>query len=77
MEEIDTRCSRLIDESEASRFKIRAKGEVKAELRRALEAETESMGIIENDERTGYEMAEEALEGKTRRREEAEERLGV
>ena len=44
MVETDTRCSRLIDEAEASRFKIRSKEEVEAELRRALKAEVERRG---------------------------------
>ena len=72
-----TRCYRIMYEAEASRFKIRAKREAKAEFRRALKAEVERRGIIKADERTGEEMAEEALEGKTRRREDAEARLGV
>ena len=53
LEEVDTRCSRLTDEAKASRFELRAKGEVKAELTRALEAETERRGVIEADARTG------------------------
>ena len=53
MEEIDTRCSRLIDESEASRFKIRAKGEVEVELRRLLKDELERRGVIKAKARTG------------------------
>ena len=47
------------------------------ELRRDLEAEVERRGIIEADVRTGDEMAEDSLEGETRRREEAEVWLGV
>ena len=35
-----------MDEDEASRFKIRTKGEVEAELRRALKAEEEMRGVI-------------------------------
>ena len=46
LEETETRCYRLIGEAEASRFKIRAKGEVEADLRRALEAEVERRGLI-------------------------------
>ena len=34
MEETETRCSRIMNETEAPRFKIRAKGEVESELRR-------------------------------------------
>ena len=77
MEEAETRCPPLRDEAELSRFDLIDKGEVKAELRRALEDEAESRGIIEAEERTREEMAKEALEGKTRRREDAEARLGV
>ena len=36
LEEAETRCSRLTDEAEASRFELRVKGEVEAELRREL-----------------------------------------
>ena len=59
---------RLTDEAEASRFEIRAKGEVKVELRRALEADAERRGVNEYEGRTGEEMAEEALEGETNKR---------
>ena len=44
MVETDTRCSRLIDEAEASSFKLRSKEEVEAELRRALKAKVERRG---------------------------------
>ena len=47
------------------------------ELRRALEAKAERRGIIKAEARTREEMAEEALEGETRRREEAEVRIRV
>ena len=40
-------------EAEASRFEVRAKGEVEEELRRAPEAEAERRGIIEAEARTG------------------------
>ena len=54
LEEADTRCSRLTDDSEALRFKLRAKGGgVKVELRRALEAEPKRRGTIEAEARTG------------------------
>ena len=46
LEEAKTRCSCLTDKSEALRLEIRAKGGVKAELRRALEEEAERRGII-------------------------------
>ena len=58
-------------------FDLRAKGKVKAELRRALEVEAERRGIIEAEVITGDEMAEEELERETRRREEAGARIGV
>ena len=51
--------------------------EVEAELRRSLDAEGERRAIIKAKMRTREEKAEEALEGDTRRREEAEARLGV
>ena len=38
LEEAETKFSGLTDEDELSRFKLRAKEEVKAELRRELEA---------------------------------------
>ena len=44
---------------------------------RALEAEAGRKGIIKTEARTKEEMAEEALEGETRRREEAEARIRV
>ena len=47
LEEADNRCSRLTDKAEASRSELRAKGEVKSELRRALEDEVERRGVIE------------------------------
>ena len=56
-----------MDETKALRFKIRAKGEFDSELRRELEAEVERRGIIKADDKTGEEMAEDALDGKTRR----------
>ena len=37
--EADTRFSRLTDEAEVLGFELRAKGEAKEELKRALEAE--------------------------------------
>ena len=36
LEEAETRCYHLTNEAEASRFELRIKGGVKAELRRAL-----------------------------------------
>ena len=42
-----------MDEAEASRFEIRVKGGVKAEIGRALEAESDRRGIIEAGVRTG------------------------
>ena len=42
-----------------------------------LEDEAERRGVLKAEARTGEEMAEEALEGETRGREEAEARLGV
>ena len=77
MEEAETRCPPLRYEAELSRFDLIDKGEVKAELRRALEDEAESRGIIEAEERTREDMAKEALEGKTRSREKAEARIRV
>ena len=77
MKEVDTRCSRLMRKDEALRFKLRAKGEINAELRRELEAEAKRKGIIEAEVRTREKMKEEALEGDTMRRKEAEARLGV
>ena len=56
-----------MDETKALRFKIRAKGEFDSELRRELEAEVERRGIIKADDKTGEVMAEDALDGKTRR----------
>ena len=53
LEDEETRCYPLTDKAKASRFEIRAKGEVQAELWRALEAELERRGIIEYEERTG------------------------
>ena len=50
------------------RFKLRDKEEVKAELRRELEAKSERRGIIEADPRTEEEMVEGPLEGDTKRR---------
>ena len=47
LEEAETRCSCLTEKVEASRFELRAKGGVDAELRRALEAEEGRRGIIE------------------------------
>ena len=58
-------------------LQLRDKGEVKAELRRALESKAERRGTIEADVRTGMEMAEKSLEGDTRRSKEAEARIGV
>ena len=48
-----------MDEANASRFELRSKGEVEADLRRALEAEAEAerRGVIEAEERTVKEMA--------------------
>ena len=57
-------------EAEVSRFKIRAKGEVDVELMRALDAKSERRGILEAEARTREQMAEEALEGDTKRRKE-------
>ena len=42
-----------------------------------MEAKADRREIKEAEARTGEEMTEEALEGATRRREEAEARLGV
>ena len=53
------------------------KGEIKAKLRRALDANTERRGIIEDETSNGEDMAEESLEGETERRDEAEAQLGV
>ena len=53
LEETETRCYRLIGEAEASRFKIRAKGEVEVELRRLLKDELERRGVIKAKARTG------------------------
>ena len=46
IEEVETRCSRIMYEAELSRFYLRDKGEVGAELRRALEADSERRGGI-------------------------------
>ena len=46
-----------MDEANASRFELRSKGEVEADLRRALDAEAERRGVIEAEERTVKEMA--------------------
>ena len=77
LEEAETRCSRLTDEAEASRFEIRANGYFNKDLRRSLDANTERKGIIKVEVSTGEEMAGEDLEGGTRRREEVEARIGV
>ena len=69
--------SRLTDGAKASRFELGVKGGVAAGLRRVLEAEAERRGIIKAYESTGRDMAEKDLEGETRRREEAEARIGV
>ena len=63
LEEAETICSCLMDDAKASRFNLKDKGEIKAELRRALEAEAERRGIIESEASTGEEIVEEALEG--------------
>ena len=39
------------------RFKLRSKGEVKTDLRRALESEAQRGDIIKAESRTGEEMA--------------------
>ena len=77
LEDAETRCSYLTDKAKASRFELRSKGEVEADIRRAMEAEAERRDITKAESRTGEEMAEEALEGETTRREEAKSRLGV
>ena len=77
LEEVDTICFRISSEAEALRFDLRSKGEVEAYLRRALESNAERRWIIKAEARTGDEMAEEALEWETRRREEAEARPQV
>ena len=41
-------------EAEASRFELRAKEDVDAELRRSLEAKSERRGIIKAEVRTAY-----------------------
>ena len=53
-----------MDDAEASRFELRAKGEADVNLRRELEAYCERKGIIEAEARTQEEMKEKALEGK-------------
>ena len=77
LEEAETRCFRLSDKAKASIFELRAKGGVEAYLRRAIDYEVKRRGLIYSEIRTGEYMAEESLEGETRRREEAEARLGV
>ena len=69
--------TKVADDLKTSTLEIRAKGESDADLRRALEADAEMRGIIEAKERTREEIAEEALEGETRKREKAEAQLGV
>ena len=54
-----------------------SRGGVAAGLRRVLEAEAERRGIIKAYASTGRDIAEKDLEGETRRREEAEARIGV
>ena len=44
LEEAETRCYRLTDDTKASRFELRTNEEVKADLRRALESKTERRG---------------------------------
>ena len=39
LEEAENRCYRLTDKAEALRFDLKAKGEVEAEIRRAMEAD--------------------------------------
>ena len=39
LEEAENRCYRLTDKAEAMRFDLKAKGEVEAEIRRAMEAD--------------------------------------
>ena len=46
VKEAETRCYRLRDKAEASRFELRAKGKVKADIRRSLEVEAERRRII-------------------------------
>ena len=58
-------------------LRSRTRGGVEEDLRRDMEADAERRGIIEADASNGEEMAEEALEGDTRRREEAEARIRV
>ena len=49
------------NEAEASKFEIRAKGEVDAELMMVLEAEAERRGIIEAEAKTREDMTEETM----------------
>ena len=62
------RHAKVAEDLKAFRFELKAKGGLEAELRRSLEAKAEMRGIIEAKERTKEEIAEEALEGETRRR---------
>ena len=61
LEKLETRCSRIMAEAEASRFELRSKEEVDVGLKRLLEAKAKRRGIIEAETRTGEDMAEEAL----------------
>ena len=61
LEEAENRCSRLMNDTKASRLDLRANGEVEADLRRALEAEAERRGIIEAEAKTREDMTEETM----------------
>ena len=61
----------------ALRFELRVNREVEAELSKVIYAEVESRVIIEAEARTREEMAEEALEGETRRRDEVEAHIAL
>ena len=63
LDEAETRCSHITGKSEASSFDLRAKGEVEAYLKRALEAKAERRGIMEAETSTREEIVEEALDG--------------
>ena len=58
LEEAETKCSYLTDKANILRFDLKSKWEIKVDLRRALDAESERMGVIEAEARTGEEMAE-------------------
>ena len=77
LEEAGTIFSLLMYHTNALRFELRVNREVEAELRKVIYAEVESRVIIEAEARTREEMAEEALEGETRRRDEVEAHIAL